>query len=202
MGGKLMTNEQYDQIVSDRLVFGKPVKQIAEEIGRKETVVFNVISAFNAVKEKDWNRCVALLTNQNFPLNVFIWAGERLKIEIPPSLEAAYNQRRAEVKRRELEKAKQSAAVNQQIQLEELKPQPEPPKPEKLDNTSLYLLKLLEAINQQNELLSQLMDAVIPKYVGDLKDNVNANCDSLFNQIKDNGEKLEAIKINSRKRGL
>ena len=46
------------------------------------------------------------------------------------------------------------------------------------------------------------MDAVIPKYVGDLKDNVNANCDSLFNQIKDNGEKLEAVKINTRKRGL
>lgn len=200
MGGKLMTNEQYDQIVSDRLVFGKPAKQIAEEIGRKETVVFNVLAAFNAVKEKDWNRCVALLTNQNFSLSVFIWAGERLKIEIPPSLEAAYNQRRVEMKRREIERSKQTAAEDQQIQLEELKPDPKDQ--EKPDNTSLYLLKLLEAVNQQNELLSQLMDAVIPKYVADMKDNVNANCDTLFNQLKDNGDKLEAIKINTRKRGL
>ena len=58
MGGRLMTNEQYDQIVSDRLVFGKPAKQIAEEIGRKETVVFKGSQYLEWIVEK-------LLANPN-----------------------------------------------------------------------------------------------------------------------------------------
>lgn len=196
-----MTAEQYEKIVTDRLVFGKPAKQIAQEIERKETVVFNVLDAFSVVKEQDWNRAIALLTNQNFPLAVFNWAGERLNTELPPSLEAAYNQRKAIRRRMENEeRAKQKAAEEQ--------PVPPPveaptlPVEKKEDNTVLYLLELLKAVKEGNELLSQLMDAVIPKYVADMKDNINANCDTLFNQIKDNGDMLEAIKINSRKRGL
>ena len=204
MGGKLMNAEKYEKIVTDRLVFGKPAKQIAAELEIGESAVFTTLSVFNIVKEQDWNRAIAMVSNQNTPIGLFKWAAERLGVEIPPSLEAAYNQRLAKMAQLNREKrAKQKAdeAPAPTVEPEE-EPKPEPPKPEKPDNTSLYLLKMLEAINQQNELLSQLMDAVIPKYVGDLKDNVNANCDSLFNQIKDNGEKLEAVKINTRKRGL
>ena len=193
-----MTAEQYEKIVTDRLVFGKPAKQIAQEIERKETVVFNVLDAFSVVKEQDWNRAIALLTNQNFPLAVFNWAGERLNTQLPPSLEAAYNQRcekNAKINRERYAKQKGK---------ETPPPVEAPPQPveKKEDNTVLYLLELLKAVKEGNELLSELMDAVIPKFVADLKDNVNANCDSLFNQIKDNGDRLEAIKINTRKRGL
>ena len=204
MGGKLMNAEKYEKIVTDRLVFGKPAKQIAAELEIGESAVFSTLSVFNIVKEQDWNHALAMLTNQNIRIGLFEWASERLGIELPQSLTAAYNQRLAKMAQLNREKrAKQKAdeAPAPTVEPEE-EPKPEPPKPEKPDNTSLYLLKMLEAINQQNELLSQLMDAVIPKYVGDLKDNVNANCDSLFNQIKDNGEKLEAVKINTRKRGL
>lgn len=204
MGGKNMNAERYEKIVTDRLVFGKPAKQIAAELGIGETAVFTTLSAFNDVKEQNWSHALAMLTNQNVRIGLFEWASERLGIELPQSLTAAYNQRLAKMAQLNREKrARQKAdeAPEPTVEPEE-EPTPEPPKPEKPDNTSLYLLKMLEAINQQNELLSQLMDAVIPKYVGDLKDNVNANCDSLFNQIKDNGEKLEAVKINTRKRGL
>ena len=204
MGGKLMNAEKYEKIVTDRLVFGKPAKQIAAELGIGETAVFTALSAFNDVKEQNWNHALAMLTNQNVRIGLFEWASERLGIELPQSLTAAYNQRLAKMAQLNREKrARQKAdeAPEPTVEPEE-EPTPELPKQEKPDNTSLYLLKMLEAINQQNELLSQLMDAVIPKYVGDLKDNVNANCDTLFNQIKDNGDRLEAIKINTRKRGL
>jgi len=204
MGGKLMTREDYEKIVTERLVYGKPATKIAEELGRKDTVVFNVLNAFNITKEQDWPRAIATLTNQNFPLSVFTWAGEKLGIDLPPTLEVAYNNRLAHARKAQAERENAAKAENTVAQQRDVMPaaQPEPPKPEKPDNTALYLLRLLEAINQQNELLSQLMDAVIPKYVADMKDNINANCDCLFNQIKDNGETLEAIKINSRKRGL
>lgn len=204
MGGKLMNSEKYEKIVTDRLVFGKPAKQIAAELGIGETAVFTALSAFNDVKEQNWSHALAMLTNQNVRIGLFEWASERLGIELPESLKAAYNQRlvkMAQLNRERRARQKDGEAPEPAEEPEE-EPKPEPPKPEKPDNTSLYLLKMLEAINQQNELLSQLMDAVIPKYVADLKDNVNANCDSLFNQIKDNGEKLEAVKINTRKRGL
>lgn len=204
MGGKLMNAEQYEKIVTDRLVFGKPAKQIAAELGIGETAVFTTLSVFNDVKEQNWSHALAMLTNQNVRIGLFEWASERLGIELPQSLTAAYNQRlakMAQLNRERRARQKADEAPEPTVEPEE-EPTPELPKPEKPDNTSLYLLKMLEAINQQNELLSQLMDAVIPKYVGDLKDNVNANCDSLFNQIKDNGEKLEAVKINTRKRGL
>lgn len=199
-----MTREDYEKIVTERLVYGKPATKIAEELGRKDTVVFNVLNAFNITKEQDWPRAIATLTNQNFPLSVFTWAGEKLGIDLPPSLEIAYNNRLAHAKKAQAERENAKKAENAVAQQRDVIPaaQPEPPKPEKQDNTALYLLRLLEAINQQNELLSQLMDAVIPKYVADMKDNVNANCDCLFNQIKDNGDRLEAIKINTRKRGL
>ena len=204
MGGKLMNAEKYEKIVTDRLVFGKPAKQIAAELGIGETAVFTALSAFNDVKEQNWNHALAMLTNQNVRIGLFEWASERLGIELPQSLTAAYNQRlakMAQLNRERRARQKADEAPEPTVEPEE-EPTPELPKPEKPDNTSLYLLKMLEAINQQNELLSQLMDAVIPKYVGDLKDNVNANCDTLFNQIKDNGDRLEAIKINTRKRGL
>lgn len=194
-----MTAEQYEKIVADRLVFGKPAKQIAQELERKETVIFNVLDAFGVVKEQDWNRAIALLTNQNFPLSVFTWAGEKLGVELPPSLEAAYKQR--------CERAAKMSRERYAKQKAEKEPAPEPapepkPEPKKEDNTALCMLKLLEAVNRQNELLEQLYDVVIPKWTGDMKDNVNVNADMLNRSLKRIDDKLEAIKINVRKRGL
>lgn len=193
-----MNTADYDKIVTDRLVFGKPAKQIAEEIGRKDSSVFNVVSAFNAVKDQDWNRCIALVTNQGLPLSLMSWAGERLGIEIPPSVAAAYEERKKAAAQLSRE------AYAKQKGKETPPPVEAPPQPveRKEGNTVLYLLELLKAVKEGNELLSQLMDAVIPKYVADMKDNVNANCDTLFNQLKDNGDKLEVVKNNTRKRGL
>ena len=46
------------------------------------------------------------------------------------------------------------------------------------------------------------MDVVIPKYVGDIKDNLNANFDVLNQSMKGCEDKLEAVKIALRKRGM
>ena len=58
------------------------------------------------------------------------------------------------------------------------------------------------ALDKQNELLESLLDVVIPKYVGDLKDNINVNCDVLNQSAKSCDDKLEAIKLAFRKKGL
>lgn len=79
---------------------------------------------------------------------------------------------------------------------------PEPPKePAAKKNEELYLVKLIEALVKQNELLEQLMDVVLPKYVGDLKDNINANTDLMSERLKNCESRLEKIAVNTRKRG-
>lgn len=195
-----MNAEMYEKIVTDRLVFGKPATQIAREIERTESSVFSVISAFESVRDKDWNRALASISNNNIPLSPYEWAGKKLDIELPPALEAAYQERRIRIQerdrlRREKQKAEETAPETAQEA-------PEPDLPRQADNTGIYLLKILEAIKEQNELLNQLMDAVIPKYVGDMKDNVNANSDCLFNQLKDISDTLGFVKNITRKRGM
>ena len=61
---------------------------------------------------------------------------------------------------------------------------------------------MLENMVKLNELMEQLMDVVIPKYVGDIKDNLNVNTDVICERLKSCEDKLEAIKANTRKRGL
>ena len=201
MGGRAMNTEMYEKIVTDALVFGKPVKQIAAELERKDTVVFNVLSAFNATKEQDWDRAATLLTTQNFPLSVFTWAGDKLGIALPPRLEVAYKQRCERAAAMSRERYAKQKAEKEPAPVQTPEPLPEP-EPKKEDNTALCMLKLLEAVNRQNELLEQLYDVVIPKWTGDMKDNVNVNADMLNQSLKRIDDKLEAIKINVRKRGL
>lgn len=66
----------------------------------------------------------------------------------------------------------------------------------------LVLGQIVSALNTQNELLTQLIDTVLPRYVGDLKDNVNVNADLLAQRAKGCEDKIEAIKLALRKRGM
>lgn len=196
----MTTVEKYEKIVTDRLVFGKPVKQIMEELECSNTFVFNVINVFNATKEQDWNRAQALIANQAVPLMAFEWAAERLRVELPPILSQVYEERKARVREKDRAKTQQK---KDDVQPEEQSQKPEDEqKAEKSDNTGLYLIKILETLAKQNELLEQLMDVVLPKNVQDLKDSINANSDMLRDGIKDCKDTLEGIKINTRKRGL
>ena len=70
------------------------------------------------------------------------------------------------------------------------------------DNNRLFFIRMLENMVKLNELMEQLMDVVIPKYVGDMKDNLNVNADVICERLKNCEDKLEAIKANTRKRGL
>lgn len=200
MGGKPLNAELYEKIVTDRLVFGKPAAEIARSLEKNVVSVSAVVQAFEGVRDSDWDKCIQVINAYKAPLSLFTWAAERLDAELPPTLEAAYEERKARKREYDLQKRQQA---EQPKAPPAPAPEPEPePEPKKEDNTGLYLIKLLEAVNRQNELLEQLYDAVLPKWVGDLKDNVNCNSDVLSQSLKRIDDKLEAIKINVRKRGL
>lgn len=197
MGGKPMNNELYEKVVTDRLVFGKPAAQIAKDIERTDSTVYCVVDAFETVRDQDWNKAIERLSNHNTPLSPYEWAAKKLGIELPASLGTAYEERmrKAVTAKRDLKERRASQEAEKATE-----PIKEAPKQE--DNTALYLLKLLEAVNKQNELLEQLYDVVIPKWTGDIKDNINCNSDVISQSLKRIDDKLEAIKINVRKRGM
>ena len=187
---KPLTEEDYEKIITSKLIFNKTISAIAEEMGIGETSVSVVGMIFGVCQKKDWPRAVDMIENKSgYPISVFAWACKRLGIEMPRALKDA-NDRKNEKARQEYQakQAKKAAAEE-----EEVKPQ---------QNDSLYYIKILEALNSQNELLLQLIDTVIPKYVQDMKDNNNANADMLHNALKEIGDACEGVKINTRKRGL
>ena len=57
-------------------------------------------------------------------------------------------------------------------------------------------------LNKQNNLLEQLLDTVIPHWANDLKDNANANADTIVERLNEEIRISECIKQNTRKRGL
>lgn len=200
MGGKALNSEMYEKIVTDRLVFGKPAAEIERSLEKNVASVSAVVQAFESVRDSDWDKCIQVINTYKAPLSLFTWAAERLDAELPPTLESAYEERKARKREYDLQKRQQAETPKA---APAPAPEPEPtPEPKKEDNTGLYLIKLLETVNRQNELLEQLYDVVIPKWVGDLKDNVNCNSDVLSQSFKRIDDKLEAIKINVRKRGL
>ena len=202
MGGKALNSEMYEKIITDRLVFGKPATQIAQSLEKNAASVSAVVQAFEGVRDSDWDKCIQVINAYKAPLSLFAWAAQRLDTELPPTLEAAYEERKARKREYDLQKRQQAETPKAApAPASEFEPIPEP-EPKKEDNTGLYLIKLLEAVNRQNELLEQLYDVVIPKWVGDMKDNVNCNSDVISQNLKRIDDKLEAIKINVRKRGL
>lgn len=182
-------DDTYDRIITDRLVFSKTISAIAEENGLGETSVSNTLAVFNAVRDGDWNRCIALIENQRFPLAPFIWAARKIGIELPACVTDAYDNLSKQRARQKAEEAEKTETIKTAPVIAE-------------KNDALYFIKILEALNKQNELLTQLLDTVIPHWVNDLKDNVNANGDAILERINEEIKISECIKQNTRKRGL
>ena len=66
--------------------------------------------------------CVSALT----PLSLFTWAANKLGVEVPPTLEAAYEQRKAQTKEYKLQKRAGNVAQPTPVPPPEPAPAPEP----------------------------------------------------------------------------
>lgn len=164
--------------------YGKGVNATARELNISQSVVSGAFNAFDAVKANDWNRCCQLITGSRLSIDLFKWAAEKTGVELPDSLEKAYQDRIKSDKTKAVAREEPKTAVVS------------------AENEGIAVLKMLELLAKNNELLEQLMDVVIPKYCADLKDNINANCDIISERLKNCEDKLEGIKANTRKRGL
>lgn len=206
------TEEEVRRIVVAR-EFGLTQKQIGEKVGRAENTIGRVIMLWDAAGEGNEIRTANMISkapqSETLARLVYKAAG----VDFPEETVRKVQEEKARAK----EIAKEKEAAEPLFYVEERKEEPVEEatheaeavtapyivqhKPQGQDG-GLYLAKLLETLAQTNELLEQLMDVVLPRYAGDIKDNINANSDVLTQQMKSCGEALNRLVINTRKRGL
>lgn len=189
--GKKLGPAEWEQIVMNR-VYGMSNAKNSEAVGVSTASITSTLAAFDAVKEQDWAKCCNIIVTYDTGIEVFNWAGQKTGRQIPPIIQQSYEKWREERRKQNLDALKTK---------EEQEKKPEPAKADQ-DKAALMLARMTAAIEKQNELLESLLDVVIPKYVGDLKDNINVNCDVLNQTAKSCDDKLEAIKLAFRKKGL
>lgn len=210
----------YEKIMAGRMIYGKALSEIAQENGFSYQYARAAYNMFCAVKDEDWDRLADMVGKYNMPYDRVKWAASELGKKLPASIKKAHDEGRE--RDRERQKAKYEAKKEPYPDMlgwvssetaEEPEPQPEPePAPEpippevivekKLDNTSLYLIKMLESQAKIVELLEQLMDAVIPHWIDELKQNNNANGDAIQEMLKPIATAVDAIRCNTKKRGM
>ena len=188
--GKRFTDVQMNDIITRFMVFGESRAHIAESYEVTDQAIGKLIITFNLVKVQDWDAIIDRLRKGLSNMPHVVWAINRLHIVCPTEL------------MQQLQDAYEIACSRKKTQRLKKGTESEQPVVETSDNTGLYLLKILEALNRHNELMEQLMDVVLPKYIGDIKDNVNANADVLSGHLKTCEQAMEKVVCNTRKRGL
>lgn len=183
------TPEGWEAIVLNR-AFGMSNTKSAEKLGISATSVGAYLQAFDAIKDEDWAKCCNLIVSYNIGIEFFNWAAQKQGKTVPPILLSAYEKYKDDRRKKNIEAAKAKENDKQT------------PAAQGGDELKILVSQLLAEQRKTRELLETLIDVVIPKYVIDLKENINVNCDVINKTNLESQEKLEAIKLGFRKKGL
>jgi len=178
--GAQLNEEAWKRIILDNAM-QIPVEETAEQLGITRFAVSTSIRMILSVKNENWDNVKALLRS-NQSQSCMKWAAELYKKQLPEDvLQVA-----ADATEKQTNSRKKSDGS----------------KPENSEDIKLFMQTVIAEQKKTNELLEQLFDVVIPKWTSDIKDNVNVNSDLQNQTLKRIEDKLEGIKINTRKRGL
>lgn len=154
-----------------------------------DEVVKDVTALMAAVNKSEWRRVLEMLRNKAIRKEWIGWVAEIYETPIPNmigvQIDAILNNRETPIPDPEPEKPPETAQA-----------------PDHWEEEKVLLGQILHELRQHNELLEQLYDVVFPKWTGDIKDNVNVNCDLINQSIKRVEDKVEAIKIGVRRKGM
>ena len=174
---KMLTESDYERIVTSKLIFGRTAKDIAKDIGCCDTSVFNLLAAFAAVREQNWERAVEMIYKR-YPFDMFVWSAKRLGCELPDDVKKAYDNLRYPGKTVAAKAAEE----------------PEAPKPCVKDNGIIYLTRLIEELTKLNENMEALMDTVIPKYAEDQRSATIKVASVVCNKLQPLIDNVDTIK--------
>lgn len=216
---KCMKIDEFRSIIWSHVMSGKKPSEIARETGRSKQTIFACCQAFLLLRDGNTEELIRRATtayNSSYSDVIIKLAAETLGIEVPGEVQMMMDARNDLRKTRAAKKeagttlppAEQAPSLAQEEQRAGQaaaptgagKAEEAPAKP--AGNDALYFIRILEELHEQNQLLRDLLDVVIPKWAGDLKDNQNANSDVLAGLLREQGQALDAIRCNTRKRGL
>jgi len=193
--GKRMTTEQMEKILSVHFLEGKNLTETGTVCAVSSSSAAAVVAAFKMVRADDYETLAkSIVPNGNFTRPVVEFAFAKTGKKIPEIIDTAFDIRDAKTKERDLAKKNQAP--------EPKKPIIQPEITDEQANETVFFTRILQEMMRLNENLEQLMDVVIPKYCGDMKDCINANMDSMHNEVKSCEQRLEKIQYNSRKSGM
>ena len=198
---KKLNKEIFDKVIDAAFLYGKNSNQAAQIAGITQRTAMGIITGFQLMRDGKLDELKEQAESRYIiTVPVLTLAAEKIGCPVPEDIVQV-------VKDRDAERVRKQKANRKPELIEE--PAPEPTavmtvKPVEIQqaNDTLYFIRILEELHQQNELLKDLLDVVIPKYVADLKDNLNANSDSIFGKVDSCASALDAIRCNTRKRGL
>ena len=176
MNNKIKYDDKVWQQILDCKAIGMTSAEIAKELNLGENYVYGFESVLSNLRRKKFEDAVKAKENYHMSDKTFEWIGMRLGISVEKLLV-----KKEEPAKEEAKKAPSAAHAA---------------------DYTLFFQKMLELQAQNNELLNQLMDVVVPRYTSDMKDNVNANCDVIGQSLKRMEDKMEAIKIGVRRKGM
>lgn len=195
--GKRMTTDQMEKILSVHFLEGKNLTETGAVCAVSSSSAAAVVTAFKLVRAEDYKTLAKnIAATGNYTRRVVEFAFAKTGKKIPEIIDTALDIRDAKVKERD--RAKKEPAPEQPKQI----PVKKAEITEEQANETVFFTRVLQEMMRLNENLEQLMDVVIPKYCGDMKDCINANMDSLHNEVKSCEQRLEKIQYNSRKSGM
>ena len=197
---KIITKEEFEKVLFHTYVLNEKQVSVCEALNISGPTVNGILVTFELMKTGQIDTLIEKIMmpgGKKFSARFAKLSAEHLKIDVPQKLLEAYIERDKLRYQKELP-VDQGCA---DLPVESEKPV-EKKSSEEQHNETVYYCRLLEELHKHNELMEQLMDVVIPKYIADLKDNLNINFDTVTQSLKRTEDTLEGIKINTRKRGL
>lgn len=195
---KKLNDTTMEKIISFMMVYNWTQVNTAKEVGFSTDTVRRVCKAFRLVRDQKWEEIVQEIWRSEINPDMVKFSARKLCIGYPEDLiDSEYELFRASAGQKYKKQNKEEPAAEEK---------PETVKTIQAEmqsyNEDLYFAKILQALNNIDKHLVQLMDVVIPKYVSDLKDNANVNTDVLNKSMQACVHYLDGIRCNTRKRGL
>ena len=218
---KAISQEDIQLIVTDLYVRGTNFSLVSQMRNVSRTTVRNIKALVDGMRSENYAEVLSYMEKKaNMTDGLIRAVAEYMNIPVPEKIQKAMQSRSQKGKeaRKKNEFGLDLIEENTEAPAEEtplagphpsdaLTPSPcagkavEAPAEPK-GNDAVYFIRILEELHQQNEYLKDLLDVVLPKYVSDLKDNLNANSDVLGTDLRGCLEELKAVRCNTRKRGL
>lgn len=196
----MIEDAKLNAMLCDILLFKATSREVAQKYGVSTATVSRFRRVYSFVENDEWGKLKELMKTENGVRGFSEWSAERLGKVIPMDVYPVKESKPVKVEEPPAEEQKTEAP--RQADADE-------------QNTALVITSLLGMIEKQNillsqmakesreqtELLTQVIDTVLPHWVTDLKECVNTNTDLVCTQLDESKKLLDAVKCNTRRRG-